>query len=91
MPFIELPAKPPFTDEQRLYGILISLAHAESDLHLPIAEEGLSFRERAERILKHASGSRRIAPHLFQLSRLIAHTPAFAGTEEERREQPEDG
>jgi hypothetical protein len=81
MPFIELPAKPPFTDEQRLYGILLCLARAEAELRLPLGEE-MSFHERAERILKHASGSRRIAPHLFQLAWLITHTPAFAPTEE---------
>jgi hypothetical protein len=83
---LDLPARPPFTDEQRLYGILIGLAHAESDLRLPIVEEGLPFRERAERILKHASGSRRIEPHLFQLAWLITRTPAFAPNEDQKIE-----
>jgi hypothetical protein len=80
-----------FTDEQRgpsgerrtpkWFANYMILA-AETILKLDRKDSNgnaLPLQERAEQILRAASGTRKIEPRYFQLAWLIAHSPAFAG------------
>jgi hypothetical protein len=70
----------PLSDEQRVLGIDYCLASAEAILKLDGAD--LSWQTRAERILKAASGTRKINSNFYQIAWIVARLPVFAGTEE---------
>jgi hypothetical protein len=70
----------PLSDEQRSYAIEYCLGSAEAILKLNGSD--LSWQTRAERILKAASGTRKINSNFYQLAWIVARLPAFAGTEE---------
>jgi hypothetical protein len=46
----------------------------------------LSLQERAEQILRAASGTRTIGPRYFQLAWIIKHSPAFAPAEDQEQD-----
>jgi hypothetical protein len=81
----------PFTDEQlgpsgerrtREWFINFMILSAEAILKLDrkdVNGNALPLQERAEQILRAASGTRKIEPRYFQLAWIITHSPAFAG------------